>query len=295
MLPVGLFVAVLVLAACVFGASRGRRAAGLVVVACAIPLPWWSDPAWPVARAFLALGVILAVLRSIDLVRMRDRGWGPARRFAHIVSLVDTRRLVRRAPRFEFGSLAAALGWAAAVAGGVVIVTRVAPTRHGAEFWLLRWSGALVVIYAGADAAQALAHALYAAVGFESPPMHRTPAMARSIKEFWGERWNLAVSLWLREHAMRPLVARAGVSTGVAAAFAASAVVHAYLATAAAGWRMGLLMGGFFVVQGLWVILELRVGVARWAPWVARCWSIGLMVAVSPMFLEPLLRGVGLR
>jgi len=48
----------------------------------------------------------------------------------------------------------------------------------------------------------------------------------------------------------------------------------------------------YFVVQGVAVALETRLGVARWPRACRRAWTLVIVVGTSPLFVEPCLRVV---
>jgi hypothetical protein len=77
---------------------------------------------------------------------------------------------------------------------------------------------------------------------------------------------------------------------GFVAAFCASAVFHAYFTLVAVGWTMAGAMTIFFLIQGMFVLCELRMGVARWQPALAHAWTVVAVLGCSPLFIEPLLR-----
>jgi hypothetical protein len=76
----------------------------------------------------------------------------------------------------------------------------------------------------------------------------------------------------------------------VAAAFCASAASHAYFTLVAVGWAMALSMLVFFLIQGVFVLFEVRMGVAHWRPALARAWTVVAVLGCSPLFIEPILR-----
>jgi hypothetical protein len=80
------------------------------------------------------------------------------------------------------------------------------------------------------------------------------------------------------------------VRLGLAAAFTASAVFHAYFTWVAVGEVMAFAMAVFFLLQGGFVLLELRMGVAHWHPILAHAWTVSAVFGCSPLFVEPILR-----
>jgi D-alanyl-lipoteichoic acid acyltransferase DltB (MBOAT superfamily) len=113
------------------------------------------------------------------------------------------------------------------------------------------------------------------------------------VQEFWGERWNRTVSLWLAETFFRPLARRRHPVLGGAAAFLASAVLHAYIAWVAVSWAMALVMLAYFLAQAVVIGLERVLGVRSWSAAAGHAWAIAWLVGLSPLFLEPALCAFG--
>lgn len=80
----------------------------------------------------------------------------------------------------------------------------IAPALGATCGIVVRWAFGLLFVYASADLLYGGAAVLFRALGFELDDLHRAPALARTVKEFWGERWNRTVSAWLAEHVLRP-------------------------------------------------------------------------------------------
>lgn len=204
--------------------------------------------------------------------------------------VVDTRRLPRGPRRFEGRRALLGVTFGGLALAAFLAYRTLAPMTSGATALALRWGLGLVFAYGLTELAYALLTVGCHAVGLDVYELHRAPALARSVQEFWGERWNRTVSAWLAEHCMRPLARVRRAHLGVFVAFVASAILHAYLTVIAIGVPMALVMLGYFCVQGLLVLVELRIGVVKWRPAAGRAWTIGVMMATSPMFIEPMLR-----
>jgi D-alanyl-lipoteichoic acid acyltransferase DltB (MBOAT superfamily) len=158
----------------------------------------------------------------------------------------------------------------------------------------VRWGGGALLIYALADAIHAAIAGIYRLAGRQIPSQHRTPAAARSVREFWGSRWNRTVSRWLDRSVFRAWARRGQPRVGWALAFLVSSAVHAYFVLVAAGPRMALWMGIYFLLQGLLVLAELRLHVDRWPAMAAHGWVITVMLLSAPLFTEPFLQVLGL-
>lgn len=245
--------------------------------------PWLAGPN-VLLRGLLALHGFISLLRVVDNVRSRE-AWSGLRRLIHVVSFVDTRAL-RRAPRHvDFPALGRALLWAAlAVAGSYV--------AHSPR-QLVRWGAGLVLTYAVIEAGYAAAGAAYRALGFVAPRLHVWPLASLSVGELWGLRWARPVSGWLRDNCFRPLARRGHPMLGLLLGFAVSAVGHAYPVLVAIGLPLAGMMFAFFVVQAVFVLIETRLGASRWPRPARRVWTVTIMLASSPLFVEPALRVLG--
>jgi hypothetical protein len=79
---------------------------------------------------------------------------------------------------------------------------------------------------------------------------------------------------------------------GLMLGFVVSAIGHAFPVLVALGASMAAWMLAFFLAQAVFVLLETRLRVARWPRAARRLWTVTLMVASSPLFVEPALRVV---
>ena len=273
--------ALLLLAALVTAGPPWRRVLGLLLAICAASWPLWI-PGSPLHRSLIAIFSFWAAARVLDLAR-ESHALRPAHRVAHVVAFLDTRPLQRVAPALDVRGF---------LRGGVWLATSLIALSLAGSHAIgpLRWALGALFVYALAEAANNLAHAVLAALGLKSPPLHRTPIAACSLKEFWGERWNLPVSRWLRAHFFLPLARRRHPILGVTLAFLASAGLHAWTVGVALGPRMAACMAGYFAIQGLLMALEVRLGVARWTEPAGWAWTMLCVLVPSPLFLEPLLR-----
>jgi hypothetical protein len=250
-------------------------------------------PAWslehPILRGVAAIVAFTWTMRLVDL--LGDHAWPPWRRVLHVLSVVDSRRLIRTSPRLEIFGLVQALAWLA-LAGACVWALLGDPVRP------IRWAAGLVLVYAAVSALYLVLFVAYRALGFVTPPLHLTPILSRSIQEFWGARWARPISDWLGDTFFRPYARRRRPLTGVVLAFTVSAAFHAYAVWVALGVVDGLPMAGvmwmYFLIQGALMAIERVAGVRRWPRWAGHAWTVVWMVVVSPMFVEPILRVLGL-
>ena len=136
---------------------------------------------------------------------------------------------------------------------------------------------------------------LWQSCGIDAHHIFRSPALARSVSDLWGSRWNLAFRDLSHSLVYQPLVARLGVAGASLAAFAASGLVHELLISVPAGAGYGL-PTAYFLIQWLGVIVERspvgrRLGLRRGFAG----WLFALVVVAGPMWLlfhPPFVTGV---
>jgi hypothetical protein len=282
-------------AACLTKGRPTRRRAGVAFGALALLPPCAIPDGFPLVRGVSALIAFVGTMRLVDL---RSGEWTLRQRLAHVVSVIDTRRLVRVPSRFDGRIAAVGVAWlASALAGFWLLTAGAAPARDAVGFWLARWGSALMLVYGAVSAGYALGRVGYAALGWETGPQHVAPILSRSVQELWGERWARPVSIWLRETFFRPWARRRRPGVGLLLGFAVSAGFHAYAVWVALGLVAGLPMAGlmllYFLLQALAVGLEQVARVRRWPAWGGHAWTVAWMTLTAPVFLEPMVRVLG--
>ena len=98
------------------------------------------------------------------------------------------------------------------------------------------------------------------------------------------------MSHWLRATCFLPLARRGHPALGLLLCFLVSGFTHAYPVLVALTPAMAVMMFGYFVVQGVAVAAETRLGVTKWPRALRRAWTLVIMLATSPLFVEPCLR-----
>lgn len=275
-----------VVAALASPARIGRLLAGLLG-ACWLVLPLLVD-APAAVRFFVALAVILPVLRTIDLVREPLPGW--RRRVFHLLAVFDT-RLATSGPRTFHGRLAlGALPWLAVAAASTWVAAVTAAELRDPAHHAVRWLFGAVAFLCSFEAIARLVPFVWGLAGVRTPPLHDAPWRSRSLREFWGERWNKVVGGWLRLTIFEPLRTPVSPALASAATFTFSGLIHWYLIAVSLDLGSSLLMAGFFVAQAPLLALERVLNVRRWPEAAARAWTISAVVVPSPLFLEPMLR-----
>ena len=121
-------------------------------------------------------------------------------------------------------------------------------------------------------------------------PIQETPIAARSLRDFWGKRWNRPVSAWLHRFFFLPLARQHRPDLGLCCAYLVSGAIHAWLAWVALGAFAAFGMAVFFGLQGVFILAEDRLQVHAWPVPLARAWTLTLLLATSPLIIDPYLR-----
>jgi hypothetical protein len=268
-------------------ASRRGARAGVWLAIALLPLPAFvAESFWP-WMALLELALLFAMFRAADLAADRGIATFP-QRLRHLVSLVDKRRMTRVPPHFDARALLKIL-----VAGAVTIaslwVISIGYRYDDWRYYVLRWyvgGGPLpFAVFAFLDGVLAL---VVAAFGRAVPPVNRAPYLATSLSDFWSRRWNSIINTLLREHVYQPLAHR-GALTAMTVVFIASAALHAYLIGMLLGAWATLAWTVFFVAQAGGIWLERRLRVRRWPRAWGHAWTLGCLLVLYPLFIEPVL------
>jgi hypothetical protein len=246
--------------------------------------PMLAPPSWVAARVVLAFGV-LGLGRSLDLVR-RGGGlsfWG---RVWMLIAVFDVRVAQRRPPRFD-GREA---GWLLAHLVSFVLAWLVVFEHADADAWLLRWSCGVIVVYALVESVHSALLLMYAALGVDLARVNDYPILSTTLSEFWGRRWNRAVSGWLNDFLFFPLARRRRAGLGIFAAFVGSAAMHFWFAWVPLDLVGGGMMASYFAIHGAAMLLERYLGVVTWRRAARRAWTLAWLLLPSPLFIEPALR-----
>ena len=229
------------------------------------------------------------MFRNLDIYRDRKTR-SAGQRALHLVGIFDSRRLVRVPPYVArscwlrvgvFGAPTAILTW--------ILATHAAPVVSGISF---RWACGAIWVYTSIETLTAFGQGLAGLFGTKLPKLHDDPILSRTLREFWGRRWNPSVRHMLNDHCFLPLVTRFSPPIAVMGTFVASAFLHFWLTFAAVGPLLASSMATYFVIQGALLLLERRLAVSHWRLRAQRAWTAGCLLLPLPLFLEPLLRVV---
>jgi hypothetical protein len=186
--------------------------------------------------------------------------------------------------------------WARVAAFGLLTATTAWLLKHSATsssavvHYAVRWSLGAVWAYCSAETLLAVLLACLHLGGVGVPKLHDNPILSRTLREFWGCRWNLVVHRMLTDHCFRPLMRLTNLGTAVFGTFVASAALHFWVTLPAVGLWMAVSMATFFLMQAVLVLLEQYIRVQCWHHALQRLWTVSCVVVCAPLLLEPLLR-----
>jgi hypothetical protein len=284
--------ALLVLASVqIMGRRAWRRDASVFLLIAALLLPLYV-PAGPLPRAILCSLALLTLVKVLQIARDPER-WPPADRLWHAFAPFDIRDTSARERTLDRPLLKRAL-LHAMLALGALLGLWLLPRALPLGMMLVRMGLGALLVYSAMDAiteALRLAHGLS---GVSVPPIQATPIASQSIREFWSERWNKPVSEWLGEFVFLPVSRRSNVGWGLLATFATSGLLHAWMFYTALGWIPAMMAFAFFIFQAMFVMVESFIRMRDLSPLLRRAWTLGMLGISSPLFVEPVLRVLGL-
>lgn len=80
---------------------------------------------------------------------------------------------------------------------------------------------------------------------------------------------------------------------GILCSFLVSGALHGWPILIALGTSAAFSVVVFFVIQGVFVLAERRLSIHTWPVTMARTWTLGILLASSPLLIDPDLRVFG--
>jgi predicted DCC family thiol-disulfide oxidoreductase YuxK len=144
---------------------------------------------------------------------------------------------------------------------GILLTWKIAPLALKANPLLGGWIGMIGLVFLLHFGLFHLLALAWRRIGVNAQPIMHAPAVATSVSEFWGKRWNAAYHLLVQEFVFRPLRRRCGAVGAALAAFLISGLIHelviSFPARGGYGWPTA-----YFLVQG-WAVLFERSALGR--------------------------------
>lgn len=256
----------------------------------------WNWPAW--GRMWALAFAIFAAFKWLTFAESRaarKANWSEAASYLFFWIGMDAEQFFSPSPT---GAVPRRSEWLWSVGQLVVgawLLVAVAPWLVESRPYVAGWTamtGVVSILHFG------LAHLLslvWRSNGYSARPIMEKPALARSLSDFWGRRWNLAFRDVMHGFVFRPLAPIVGGVWGTVAVFVVSGVIHDAVIsyTAGGGWGLPTL---YFLIQAAALFVERsrigrRMGLGRGV----MGWLFGVAVVVGPaglLFHGPFVRNV---
>jgi hypothetical protein len=160
------------------------------------------------------------------------------------------------------------------------------------DSWLLRgWVGMVGLIMMLHFGTFHLLALLLQAAGFNARPNMQAPLLARSLADFWGNRWNTAFNILADRYGFRPLTPLIGPRAALAVVFLISGLLHEAVISVPARGGYGQ-PTAYFALQAAAILVE-RLPLSRNRPWLKRllAWIV-LVVPLGCLFPPVFVRNV---
>jgi hypothetical protein len=272
-----------------------QRAGSAFFLACCLFLEWFApvDTTW---RAILALGGMAALVATINVAASATTQWPAGVRLLQMLTAGYRIRAGHTRPVLSVRIIGRFIVEGLVGGAAFLFLRRIAHAQHppDAEIAPCRLVAGIILLYALAEFLKDLVHFCFLASGEVMRPMHDTPIAARSLRDFWGKRWNIAVSAWLCRFVFLPLARQHRPDLGLLCAFLVSGALHAWVVWVALGALAAFEIAAFFGLQGVLILAEDRLHVDAWPVPLARAWTLAILLATSPLIIGPYLRSVHL-
>lgn len=279
------------MAAAVLVAGRQpiQRAGSVFFLACCFLLEWFA-PVDITSHAVMAFGGLLALVATIAVAASATPQWSAGFRLLHLLTWGYPIRAGRIPPVLSVRIIGRLIAAALASGAACLVLLHITHVQLPvAARALCRLFAGIVFCYAIAAFVADLIHFCFLASGAAMHPIHVTPVAARTLREFWGRRWNRAMSAWLYRFIFLPVARRHDSNLGLICVFLVSAAMHAWLPLVALGLSAAFSAGAFFCLQGVFILAEDRLHVCAWPIPHARAWTLTILLLTSPLYVYPYL------
>jgi hypothetical protein len=262
--------------------------ATLFLVGCFL-LEWFA-PVDITLHAIMAFGGVMALVATIPIAASATPQWSARFRLLHLLTWGYRIRAGHTRPVLSVRIIGRLIVEALAIGAACLLLRHIMHAQLPVAVSALgRLFAGIVFFYAMAAFAADLIHFCFLASGTAMRPIHVTPVAGRSLRDFWGKRWNRAMSAWLYRFIFLPLAHRHHPNLGLICVFLVSAAMHAWLPLVALGASAAFSVGAFFCLQGVFILAEDRLHVCAWPISLARVWTLAILLATSPLYIYPYL------
>ena len=273
------------------GRRRSQRACAALFLAGSFILEWFA-PLDTASRAILAAAGMIALMATITVATSATPQWSARYRLLHLLSLGYPLSAGRIPPVLSLRIIGRFIVEGLVGGAAFLFLRHIAAAQQPPDdaIALGRLVAGIILLYACAEFLTDLIHFCFLASGAAMRPIQDTPIAARSLRDFWGKRWNRPVSAWLRRFVFLPLARQHRPDLGLCCAYLVSGAIHAWMALVALGAFAAFEMVAFFGLQAFFILAEDRLHVHAWPVPLARAWTLAILLATSPLIVCSYLR-----
>jgi alginate O-acetyltransferase complex protein AlgI len=172
---------------------------------------------------------------------------------------------------------------------GLAVLLLVVPRLPAGHPYLIGWVGMWGIVFLLHFGLFDVLACTWQQLGIRAVPIMNWPPLAKSLSEFWGQRWNLAFRDATHRYLFRPLVRVIGPVGAMLSGFLVSGLIHDLVISLPAGGGYGL-PTVYFMLQGFAILLERSrwgraTGLDRgWRGWV---FAASVVVLPCPLLFHP--------
>jgi hypothetical protein len=122
-------------------------------------------------------------------------------------------------------------------------------------------------------------------MGWNVKPLFVQPLKSLSLNDFWSHRWNIAFIEMDRMLFLRPLFRLSGRDGAIFGTFIISGLLHELAISFSSGGGYGLPLL-YFVLQGLLVMTEPKIGMEHWPIVAKRIWTGACLILPLPLLFH---------
>ena len=239
---------------------------------------------------------MFALMGTITIATSATPQWSVGYRLLHLLTLGYSLRAGRIRPVLSRRIVGRLIVEGLVGGAAFLFLRHIALAQHPPDAVIALWRlvAGIILLYALGEFLNDLIHFCFLASGAAMRPIQETPIAARSLRDFWGKRWNRPVSAWLHRCVFLPLARQRRPDLGLFCAYLVSGAIHAWVALVALGAFAAFEMAVFFGLQGVFILAEDRLHVHAWPVPLARTWTLTILVATSPLIIYAYLRVVHL-
>ncbi len=173
--------------------------------------------------------------------------------------------------------------WSAAqLSVGFWLLIGLAPFFVDSNPYVAGWTAMIGVVSILHFGVSHLASLVWRSFGVDARHIMDKPLLARSVSDFWGQRWNLAFRDVMHGFILRPLAPLVGTAWAMVAVFVVSGLIHDAVISFTAGRGWGL-PTQYFLIQATALFVERtrfgkRIGLGRGLIG----WLFAVVVVVAP-------------